>query len=263
MKHKTKLVKAAFLAAFFSFACPAEELKASKFNVLHESAFKEYVSSDFDHALNLLQQKTDVEAVFLRALVHREKYELFRLKEDRQRYKYLTEILKTDLSVTDLPMLIHYSSVVAKPKGSELAVDLIKAALDKPISPENCRTIAALSEDPESSLGGRKEMLSAVRKYSKNVREYVEGGGRMPPDVVILFSDKTFLVSIMSNIDEKYLEGVVIDILENIQDPALSVLAEYGQSTGVLKATAAVKKKIAKRIEKYPKSEWYTAFKME
>jgi len=196
----------------------------------------------------------------LLCMVCSESYALYKSKEHREKARYLFDILKTELVADDLEMLLKYSNMKAKPEGNEVAIDLIDKLFDKPLTPGQCEKLGKLLYSDMTSLDARIVMMRAVRSFVQNARNYVNRGGRIPPDVVALLESEAFISSIIKGIEEKKTSGISIDILKAIEQPALTYLETMEPTPSVLKAISQIKTAEANRLKKYPQSSWNSAY---
>jgi len=226
---------------------------------LNDQAMQAYRDSNFLDAVSTVEEANDKRARLIHCLSLFERYELYRQRPDKEKAYYLYKILAIDLTYGDIDLLTDFFRVKGKEASYKKATDLLEEILDKPLSPAQCRLLASrLSMD--YGTGAKKEMLRSIHKFCRGARRYVSGGGRLPEDVIELFQDAVFVGPIAELVLDDDLDSLAIDTLEKIEEPALPYMDIYASESAMLKAIAAVKKRIAARQKKHPEGSWFSAY---
>jgi len=252
------MMKTSFIP-FILFALMIEPVRSCAST---DEAATAYEQSDYTKAEALINDAglKDKESRLLLCMTCRESYALYKNREHRDKARYLFDILKTELTTDDLEMLLKYSSIKAKPEGNKVAIELMDKLLDKPLTPAQCKIIGDFLYDERTSPEGRMVMMRAIRTFVQNARNYVNRGGRIPPDVVEILGSESFIQSVVKGIEDKKTTGLAVDILKAVEQPALVVLEGMQPTPAVLKAISQIKNAEANRLKKYPQSSWDSAY---
>lgn len=217
-----------------------------------------YEEHEFDKAIEKCKGEKDLECRLVVAFSYLEKYNLYKIKSDKEQAGAAMSMLAVDVGPKDVDVIAKFVNIPGNPAGNKEAVNLLKKAFENATaSPEDIFTIVRFL-DPEKGVESNGIALDGLLKRLKPVREYVKKGAAMPPVMrKEVFAEKRLIEPTVALLNQKKVAGAARDLLVVIEEPALKYLEEAEATKPVSETIVKVKKAIQERVKKYPDSTWY------
>lgn len=240
------LVVALLLQTLLASLALAEEAWVRKAKKLFEN-------DEYTQVIEIAEphRKKNIGAMFL-AFSHLQEYIFNRTKYDSEKFKNYKHYLEAKMSAEDLDELLYFVNLEDKPEVVKEARKLTKYTFDRIKQIEDVpKLVTFLGSNDEQS---RKLALSSIKKILEPKRKVVDSGGTLRTKDIRIMGSSKLITPLLERIEV----GDAQRCLLLIQDPVLPYLGKYtGQKYTELEQK--IEKAIAKRTEKYPKSNWYSA----
>jgi hypothetical protein len=245
---QARIVAALCAAALLTVAGAAHAQQAwvSRAKVLFEN-------DEYEQVIEIAEphRKQTIGAMFL-AFSHLQEFIFNGTKYDKEMFKSFKLQLEKKLTANDIDDLIYFVDRNDKPEVvkearrlSGVAFKNIKQIEDVP------KLVKFLGSTDE---GSRKLALSSIKRIIQPKRKYVEKGGTLRAKDIKVMGSSKLIVPLLDRIELKD----AFKTLVMIEEPVLKFLSKY-EGPEITKLDVAINKAIAKRKQKYPDSNWYSA----
>jgi len=183
---------------------------------------------------------------------HLQMYELNDSKSDKRKYKNYLEVLDDNVSISDLDDINYFIEQFDKPEVVKVAQKVLKLAFK---NIEDVNDVPSLIKFIKSeNKKTRKIAMGTVKKFMKAKRKYVNKGGTLRDEGVVVMQDEKLIRALLEHAKDSGAK----DILISIERPVLAYIGDY-EGKAVNKIEQKILKAIMKREKKYPESSWYSA----
>lgn len=225
---------------------PAEQAWVRRAKVLFDN-------DEYGKVIELAEphRKQTVGVMFL-AFSHLQEYVFNGTKYDKEMFKSFKLQLEKRLTSKDIDDLIYFVDRNDKPEVVKEARRLSKVTFKniKQVD-EVPKLVKVLSSTDE---GTRELALSSIKEIIERRRKYVDKGGTLRATDIQVMGSSKLIVPLLDRIEEKNAARTLV----MVEEPVLEYLPRYdGQA--YVKLDVDINKKITKRKQKYPESNWYSA----
>ena len=224
-----------------------------------ETGLAFYANHEFDQAIEACEDHKDNFSRMVAALSYAERYRLYKNSGDKAQKTAYMNILEEVISLEDINNIQRVTAITGNPFGLKEAEKLLKRAF------ANLRTteevlIAADFLDEGRPSDHNKIALNAIKKFLKQIRNYVKKGGTMPTKEKTLFTDEALIIPLVNLLEIKESRGSAKKCLALIEEPALEYLEDRPMNSSISESIVAIRKAMTKRLKKYPNSIWFSAY---
>ena len=196
-------------------------------------------------------RKKNIGAMFL-AFSHLQENIFNGTKYDKEMFKQFRLQLEAKTTANDIDDLLYFVNLNDKPevvkesrKLSGKAFKNIKQIEDVP------KLVQFLGSNDE---GARKLALQSISRILKPKRDYVNKGGTLRKKDINVMGSSKLIVPLLDRVEAKDARNALL----MIEEPTLKYLGRY-EGPEYTKLDVELNKRIGKRKEKYPESNWYSA----
>ena len=243
---------AVVLAALALFALPAPGTAG-----LFGGGLGAYEDHEYDKAIEKCKGEKDLECRIVVAFSYLEKYNLYKIKSDKELASAALGMLHVDVTPKDVDTIAKFLNIAGNPSGNKEAAKMLKKAFENAKANAEDIFIIVRFLDPAKGQEANQIALDALVARLKPVREYVTSGAAMPPEMrKEIFAEKKLIEPVVALLNEKKLSGTARKLLVIIEEPSLKYLEEQELTKPVSDTIVEVKKAVAKRVKKFPDSSW-------
>ena len=224
-----------------------------------DAGLKHYIAHEFDKAIDSCKGGDDFASRTVLGLSFLEKYNLYKVKSDRDQARMYLKILKVDVTLKHATTIDRFLGVEGNPHGNKEAGKLLNEAFKKARTQDDVMLMTTFLL-PYKGTDVNKSALYYIRKRLDPVRDYVSGGGMMPKADQKLFSNRKLIEPIVKALADKVTDSYAKSCLILIEEPALSYLEAVEMIGPVADSIVGIKKAMAKRQKKHPESTWFSAY---
>jgi len=216
-------------------------------------ARKLFENDEYQQVIELAEphRKENIGAMFL-AFSHLQEYIFNDTKYDREMFKQFKLQLEAKTTADDIDDLLYFVNRNDKPEVVKEARRLAGTAF---------KNIKQIEEVPKlvqflgsSDEGARELALSSIKRIVEPKRKYVEKGGTLRSKDIAVMGSPKLIVPLLDRIEQKDAYRTLV----MIEEPVLQYLGKY-DGPRYAKLDVDINKAIAKRKQKYPDSNWYSA----
>jgi len=244
------LKKLSYVIVFICFVFSAQAMAwvADTKKLFENDKYEEVIKIASEHKKD---KKRRIGIMFL-TFSHLQKYELNDSKSDKRQYKNYLEVLEDNVSISDLDDINYFIEQFDKPEVVKVAQKALKVAFK---NIEDVKDIPNLLKFIKSeNKKTRKIALDTVKKFMKAKRKYVNKGGTLREEGIVVMQDEQLIRALLDHAKDSKAR----DILIAIERPVLAYIGDY-EGKAVSKIEQKILKAIMKREKKYPESFWYSA----
>ena len=244
------LKKVNYLIAFlcFTFSVQAMAWVDETKKLFENDKYEEVIKIASEHKKD---KKRRIGIMFL-TFSHLQKYELNDSKSDKRQYKNYLEVLEDNVSISDLDDINYFIEQFDKPEVVKVAQKALKVAFK---NIEDVKDVPNLLKFIKSeNKKTRKIALGTVKKFMKAKRKYVNKGGTLREEGIVVMQDEQLIRALLDHAKDSKAK----DILISIERPVLAYIGDY-EGKAISKIEEKILKAIMKREKKYPESSWYSA----
>lgn len=219
-----------------------------------------YRNHEFDEAIEVCKDGKDLMSKMVLALAYTERYNIFKIKSDKQYAEAFIKLVEVEINVEDARMIEGFLGAGGNPNGNKVAAKFLKKAFENAATSSKEMLLMASFLNPDKGIEANKLALSEIVKRLGPVRAYVDKGGTMPKEVRSeVFSNANIINPLISCLADKKTGSSARKCLVLIEEPALEHLEAADVSVGIADTILAVNKAIERRKKKYPQSTWFSA----
>lgn len=212
-----------------------------------------FENDEYEQVIEIAEphRKQTIGAMFL-AFSHLQEYIFNGTKYDQEMFKSFKLQLEKKLTANDIDDLIYFVNQNDKPEVVKEARRLSGVAFKNIKQIEDVPKLVKFLDSTDE--GSRKLALKTIKNIIQPKRKYVDKGGTLrAKDIKVMGSGK-LIVPLLKRIEQKD----AFRTLVMIEEPVLPYLSKY-DGPEYTKLDVDINKAIAKRRQKYPDSNWYSA----
>jgi len=238
----------AFLFLSFIFSSHALAWVGDTKKLFENDEYEEVIKIASEHKKD---KKRRIGIMFL-TFSHLQKYELNDSKSDKRQYKNYMEVLEDNVSISDLDDINYFIEQFDKPEVVKVAQKVLKIAFKNIEDVKDIPNLLSFIKSDNKKT--RKIALSTVKKFMKAKRKYVNKGGTLRDEGIIVMQDEKLIRALLDHAKDSKAK----DVLISIERPVLAYISDY-EGKAVKKIEEKILKAIKKREKKHPESNWYSA----
>jgi hypothetical protein len=240
------IVACVFLLSFAASSATAESSWVKK-------ARKYFEEDEYTECIEVAEAHEDENlGVMFLAFSYLQEGLLNNTKAEKEKFKTYKKQLGGRVSVDDVANLLYFVNLSDKPEVVSEARKLSNKAFKNIVEIEQVpKLVTFLSSNDQES---RKLALSSIKRILEPKRKYVSKGGTLRKKDIRVMGSKRLIIPLLERADEKEAQKALV----LIEEPVLEYTGTYS-GEAIMKLEGKVNKAVAKRREKYPESNWYSA----
>jgi len=242
---------AILIVAFMAFGALASPVMAASAWV--KKAKKLFENDEYTEVIELAEphRKENLGAMFL-AFSHLQEFIFNGTKYDKEKFKNYKLYLEAKLTAGDIDDLLYFVNLGDKPEVVRESRRLSASTFKNIQQIEDVpKLVKFLGSNDEQS---RKLALSSIKRIIELKRKYVEKGGTLREKDVKIMGSSRLITPLLEQVPEKDAARTLI----LIEEPVLKYIGKY-IGPDYVKLDEQINKAMAKRVSKYPDSNWYSA----
>lgn len=210
-------------------------------------------NDEYERVIELAEphRKENIGAMFL-AFSHLQEFIFNDTKYDKEMFKAFKLQLEKRLTSKDIDDLLYFVDRDDKPEVVKEARRLAKVTFKNIKQVEEVPKLVKFLDSNDE--GARKLALSSIKRIIQSKRKYVDKGGTLREKDVKVMGSSKLIVPLLDRIETKDANATLV----LIEEPVLKYLPKY-EGPAYAKLDVEINKKISKRKQKYPESNWYSA----
>lgn len=212
-----------------------------------------FENDEYEKVIELAEphRKDNMGAMFL-AFSHLQEFIFNDTKYDKEMFKSFKLQLEKRLTSKDINDLLYFVDRDDKPEVVKEARNLAKKTFKNIKQVEEVpKLVRFLDSKDEQS---RKLALQSIKRILERKRKIVDKGGTLRSEDIKVMGSSKLIVPMLDRIENKDAFNVLIIV----EEPVLKYLPKY-EGPEYAKLDVEINKKISKRKQKYPESNWYSA----
>jgi len=218
-----------------------------------KKAKKLFENDEYTDVIELVEahRKDNLAAMFL-AFSHLQEFIFNGTRYDKEKFKNYKLYLEAKLTADDIDDLLYFVNLDDKP-------EVVREA--RRLSSSTFKNIKQIEDVPKlvkflkaSDEESRRLALSSIKRIIELKRKYVAKGGTLREKDVKVMGSPRLITPLLEQIEEKEARRTLV----MLEEPVLKYIGKY-MGPRYIDVEESINKAMAKRVSKYPDSNWYSA----